>query len=647
VALAAAAAPGNVDDDSTVAPADGPGSCTVAPWCWREPAGQLRQLADVVYGALPASQQQQQQQQQQEGVAAAAVARAQLHAEAHEARLAQQAAQLEATWAYTLRRRAIAKARQRAASAAALAVAADGEAGAGSPVTVEIWVPGDDEDGGGCGTGSGGNGTPVPTQRSAAAAGGAPAAGGRRSSASKAGKAGGGAGRAAALAAIEAAARRRAARAAAAWEDEAAAAAGAGEDEEEAAAGDSAEVAEEAVDLNQQPKEEADQQQEEAVQQQQQQEGEDGQVSLKLEAAADGRSPSPGADPEAGATDGEQAAAAAAEGTPEAGVAAAMQIDDQGADDGCAPVLSLPPVPDPPPLVHTGSAAAADADPSVCALRALAAAAHALSDFDLLSAPRDATAPVSGPRPRATQAAAAAGLPTHAGRNAGLAAGAHRCDWRLRRLLEEEAAAADSSAPVGWPAADDEAWAPGAAGWLAGLAIRGEEGSCPEAVLEDLELDCCGGHDGAPPRAAYTAAASETVAGAAASAMLSHLLRGVAAAAAGPAARDPLPSIQAAAAAGPRPPPLHRLSSALLLAAPGGAAQGRLHALQRAAALAAICRSEASRAADHEACARGVRVRRAAAFEHHLRRRLPALAAEPRLLEALVAAGTYRGGRAW
>jgi hypothetical protein len=603
--------------------------------------------------------------------AAAAAGRRRAQLGAYEARQGQEALRLEAAWARAVRRLALAKARQRAAAAAATASVAGGsqeeeEAGA----TEEIWVPGDDfgdpsaavqaGEGRGSVIGSAA-GTPA-SLRTARRGKGRLRKGGARGG-------GGGGARAAALAAIEAAARRRAAAAAAEWDEEQSAASEGGED-----AGAAAEGGE------------------------QQGEG-PGQCSTASAAAEPGggstRSAAAGSGAGAATASPTSAAAAVAARRPlgvclelehgsgsvlltlqlgaeeatapdqsgglDAGGASAMEVDGGAAgslaaanpgaaaatqeaeaaaqaplsaEAAAAPprVLALPPVQELPPLSHAGSPRAAGAHPAVAAARALAEAAHALSDFDLLTAPRDLAAPVSGPCRYAAQTAAAAGPWPRAGRNMALAAAAASRDWTLRRLL------ATAAAP---PAGAGARWAPPAGRWLARLAVRGEDGSCLEAALEDADLDAGGGQYGPEPGAVYTDAgrAGGAAAGAAA-AILSRLLApatpgGGGTVAAPPAAGHPEACGEPGALA------LHRLSRALMAAAPAGAAQGGAVAAARAAALGAILLAEARREAEQGAAAHGVRVRRSAAFDHHLRRRLGGLLADTPLVDALQRAARY------
>jgi hypothetical protein len=170
------------------------------------------------------------------------------------------------------------------------------------------------------------------------------------------------------------------------------------------------------------------------------------------------------------------------------------------------------------------------------------------------------------------------------------------------------------------------------------MALRDEDGGCLAAALEAADVDAGGGPMTSEPRAPHTASDGGAAA-AAGAAIVARLL----AAAAGAHCNDG-PAALACSADGPGVLRFFYLSRALVLAAPRAAAHGRAPSLQRAAALAALCRAEAAREAEHAAAARGVRVRRAAAFEHHLRRRAAAVVEHPHLLRALIAASSYGRG---
>jgi hypothetical protein len=318
----------------------------------------------------------------------------------------------------------------------------------------------------------------------------------------------------------------------------------------------------------------------------------------------------------------------------------------------------------PPPLARPGPAAApqlqrapgalsaaeAEQDPGCRRLAQLAADAAALSDASYLALPRGLALPAAGPVSSQHADASLAQLQALPGTNMKLLQQAGSCDWQLR-LLENAAAAAGvgAQAPAQPCSCRLGALQAPASRWLASLTLRGEEGSCLEAVVEGLE-ELTAAHS-APPRllpthelalaqevgeALAAAAAGAAQARAAAEAAAQAPAAAAAAAAAAPAAcgaeRDWTPH------PGPQPQALQRAAAALCAAAPRAAAQGAQAAADRLCALRMMAIGEVRRQQAEQQRLVG-RVRRMPAFDHYMDRRLPTLGSQPGLMASLVVGG--------
>jgi hypothetical protein len=291
-----------------------------------------------------------------------------------------------------------------------------------------------------------------------------------------------------------------------------------------------------------------------------------------------------------------------------------------------------------------GRSPAAAAD--VAALAKLAAAASRLSDIDLLTGPADLSVPMSGPCPRVHKTTTLPHQQPHPACNALVLAAS--TDWLLQQDQQNGGYSVNSSSSSSVSSVGR--WCIGhlsRAEWAAGLAVRGGDGADLASVLAEVDEQLSVGQYGAEPSSSsYTAELS--VAQAAGEALLQAQLLQIQQQQQRDSSSckfdqfdrfdqfDQQPGLASTAATGMQLSRLSWLANVLLLAGPssyclsgGGAA-----AADRLSALAAVCRSEATRQVQLQNMPSRA-ARRAPVFEHYLCRKVPGLGAQGGLLEVL------------